>query len=91
LEFAVVGPEEGVQRAVLHVLGYDHDRIRFGHHPLQEYHVRVFELAHDRGFGQEIVASLVQRARLQGLDGHVDVDAVGFQFALADVPELAAA
>ncbi len=34
LELPIIGPQEGVQAAVLHVLGDDHDGGRLGHHAL---------------------------------------------------------
>lgn len=83
--------EKGVQRAVLHVLGDDHHRVGLGDHPLQEYDVRMLELAHDRGLGQEVVARLLVRPGLQRLDGHVDfVVPVYLQFAFAYVAKLPA-
>ena len=47
LELAVIGPEESVQTAVLHVLGDDHDRGGLSHHALEED--GVTELGHDGG------------------------------------------
>ena len=39
LKFPIVNPEESVQRSVLHVLGYNHDRSGFGYNSLkQEYY-----------------------------------------------------
>lgn len=42
-------PQEGVQGAVLHELGEDHDGHAVGDHALQTDDVGVLELAHDGG------------------------------------------
>lgn len=93
LELAVVRAQERVQTAVLHELGDDHHRVALGHHPLEEYHVRVLELTHYRGLREEVVASLVGRTGLQRLYRYVDLGpAVGrkLQFAPTNVAEFAA-
>ena len=62
LELAVVGTQESIQAAVLHELRDDHHWIALGHDTLQEYHVRMLELTHDRGFSEEVVACFVRGA-----------------------------
>ena len=97
LELSVVGPEESVQRSVLHVLGDDHDGVGLGDDALQEDDVGVLELAHDGGLGQKVDLGLVRAARLERLDGHQHVPGAGAavrrhaEAAAADVAELAAA
>lgn len=73
LELAVVGTQESIQAAVLHELRDDHHRIALRHDTLQEYHVRMLELTHDRGFSEEVVACFVRGAWFQSLDRHVDL------------------
>ena len=64
-------PEERIQGAVLHELGYDHDRAALGDHALQTDDVWVVKLAHDGRLGQEVPPLLLHVARLQGFDGDV--------------------
>ncbi len=83
--------EESVERAVLHVLGDDHDGIGFGDDALQVDDVGVLELAHDGRLGQEVDARLVRTARFQRLDGHQHLGPRRqLQVAAAHVAELAA-
>lgn len=51
--------KESVKGAVLHVLSDDHDGVALSHNTLQEDHIGVFELAHDRSLREEVVTSLV--------------------------------
>ena len=52
---------------------HDHDRTALGDHALQANDVGVVELAHDAGLAQEVPPLLLRVARLQRLDGHVDL------------------
>ena len=63
-------PEEGVQRAVLHELGDDHDRTALGDHALQVDDVWMVELAHDAGFTEEVSPLLLRVSGFQSFDGH---------------------
>ena len=92
LEFSVIGTQKRVKTAILHVLGDDHDRSGLGHHTLEEDHVGVLELTHDRGLGEEVGPGLVAGAWLQGLDGHQHVlPLLLTQAAAANIPELSSA
>ena len=62
--------QELIQRAVLHELRDNHDRHALGDDALKIDDVRVIELSHDGGFGEEIVASLVRTVRFESFDGY---------------------
>jgi len=81
--------EEGVQRAVLHELGDDHDGAALGDHALQVDDVGMVELAHDAGLAEEVPPLLVGVAGLQGFYGHEHLPFAGqLQVAAAHLPEL---
>lgn len=82
-------PEEGVQRSILHELRDDHDGPALGDHALETDDIRVVKLAHDAGLRQEVPPLLLRVARLQCLDGYVDLPlAWQFQTALVHLPKL---
>lgn len=55
-----------------HTHTHTHSSHTFGDNALQVNDVRVVELAHDAGLGQEVPPLLVSVAGLQRLDGHTD-------------------
>lgn len=70
--------------------GFRKRKPTFGDHALQVNDVRMVELAHDAGLGQEVPPLFVGVAGLEGLDGHADLPlARHLQAAAADLAELA--
>lgn len=65
-----VETQECVERAVVHVLGDDHERIGLSDHALETYDVVVMKLRHDTRFGQKVTAVLLGRADFERLDCH---------------------
>lgn len=48
-----------VKRTILHVLRNDHNRVALGDNTLEEDHIWVFKLTHDRCFSQEVDTCLL--------------------------------
>lgn len=70
-------PEEGIQRPVLHEFGDDEDGTAPRQDTFQANHVGVVELAHDRGFCEEVPPLALGVAGFQCLDSHHHLPATG--------------
>lgn len=64
--------EERIKRAILHIFCDDHDWIGLCHNTLQEYHIRMLKLTHDRRLSKEVISCFVRAAWLQSLDGNIN-------------------
>lgn len=65
-----VKTKKRIERAVIHVLSNDHERIGLCDHALETNDILVMKLSHDARLGQEIAAVLFGRAHFECLDGH---------------------
>lgn len=83
-------PEEGIERSVLHEFCDDEDGAAPRQDALEPDHVRVVELAHDGGLGQEVPPLTLGVAGFQRLNGHHHLPATGLlETSAAHLPKFA--